>query len=284
MVADGAAGDFQAKAEWVAPPPVPQTIADNARIALFADWGTGLYGAPAIARSIEGLDRCEVLLHLGDTYYSGEDDEIRDRLIGTWPKRPAGTLNRALNGNHEMYSGGNGYFQALTSFFDQPASCFALQNSSWILICLDTAYEDFDLDQKQVAWVKSILAGAGTRKLLLFSHHQPFSQLGSQGPNLQVALADLLNTQRIHAWFWGHEHRLVIYEPHPKWGFKGRCMGHGGFPGFRDDLAGSHPDAYQWVILPAQPQAHAEGLRAECHRGSVRGLHDALLPCSSGPD
>jgi hypothetical protein len=243
------------KAEWVAPPPVPQTIADNARIALFADWGTGLYGAPAIVRSIEGLDRCEVVLHLGDTYYSGEDDEIRDRLIGTWPKRPAGTLNRALNGNHEMYSGGNGYFQALTSFFDQPASCFALQNSSWILICLDTAYEDFDLDQKQVAWVKSILAGAGTRKLLLFSHHQPFSQLDSQGPNLQVALADLLNTQRIHAWFWGHEHRLVIYEPHPKWGFKGRCIGHGGFPGFRDDLAGSHPDVYQWVILPAQPQA-----------------------------
>ena len=243
------------KAEWVAPPPVPQTIADNARIALFADWGTGLYGAPAIARSIEGLDRCEVVLHLGDTYYSGEDGEIRDRLIGNWPKRPAGTLNRALNGNHEMYSGGKGYFQALTSFFDQPASCFALQNSSWILICLDTAYEDFDLDQKQVAWVKSILAGAGTRKLLLFSHHQPFSQLDSQGPNLQVALADLLNTQRIHAWFWGHEHRLVIYEPHPKWGFKGRCIGNGGFPGFRDDLAGSQPDVYQWLILPAQPQA-----------------------------
>ena len=76
------------KAEWVTPPPVPQTIADNARIALFADWGTGLYGAPAIARSIEGLDRCEVVLHLGDTYYSGEDGEIRDRLIGNWPKRP----------------------------------------------------------------------------------------------------------------------------------------------------------------------------------------------------
>ena len=40
------------KAEWVAPPPVPQTIADNARIALFADWGTGLYGdRPSPGRS-----------------------------------------------------------------------------------------------------------------------------------------------------------------------------------------------------------------------------------------
>lgn len=243
------------KAAWIDPPPTPQTIPDNARIALFADWGTGLYGAPAISKCIEGLDRCDVVLHLGDTYYSGEDGEIRDRLVGGWPKRPNGTLNRALNGNHEMYSGGKGYFQALSSFFHQPASCFALQNAHWILICLDTAYEDFDLDPKQVAWVKSILAGAGTRKLILFSHHQPFSQLDSQGPKLQVALADLLKSQRIHAWFWGHEHRLVIYDPHPKWGFKGRCIGHGGFPSFRDDLPDAHGNLYQWLILPAQPYA-----------------------------
>ena len=243
------------KATWIDPPSAPQTIPDNARIALFADWGTGLYGAPAITKCIEGLDRCDVVLHLGDTYYSGEDNEIRDRLVGSWPKRPNGTLNRALNGNHEMYSGGKGYFQALTGFFNQPASCFALQNANWILICLDTAYEDFDLDPKQVAWVKSIVAGAGTRKLILFSHHQPFSQLDSQGPKLQVALADLLNSQRIHAWFWGHEHRLVLYDPHPKWGFKGRCIGNGGFPGFRDDLPDAHGNLYQWLILPAQPQA-----------------------------
>lgn len=243
------------KAAWIEPPPAPQAIPDNARIAVFADWGTGLYGAPAITKCIEGLDRCDVVLHLGDTYYSGENDEIRDRLIGAWPKRSNGTLNRALNGNHEMYSGGKGYFEAITTFFHQPASCFALQNSKWILICMDTAYEDFDLDPKQVAWIKAMVAAAGTRKLILFSHHQPFSQLDSQGPNLQVALADLLNTQRIHAWFWGHEHRLVLYEPHSKWGFKGRCVGNGGYPGFRDDLPNAHGDLYQWLTLPAQLQA-----------------------------
>jgi hypothetical protein len=179
--------------------------------------------------------------------------------VGNWPKRPAGTLNRALNGNHEMYSGGKGYFQALGDFFQQPASCFAMQNSKWILACLDTSYNDFDLDAKQVAWLKSIVAGAGTRKLILFSHHQPFSQLDDQGPRLQVALADLLSKQRIHAWFWGHEHRLVLYDPHPLWGLKGRCIGHGGFPGFRDDLPGAHGDLYQWLILPAQP--HVPGAR-----------------------
>jgi hypothetical protein len=250
------------KAEWSDPPPVAQTIPDNARIALFADWGTGLYGAPAITKCIEGLDRCDVVLHLGDTYYSGENDEIRDRLIGNWPNRPAGTINRTLNGNHEMYSGGKGYFQALSSFFQQPASCFALQNSQWILVCLDTAYQDFNLDEKQVAWVNSIVNAAGTRRLLLFSHHQPFSQLDDQGPNLQIALADLLNTQRIHAWFWGHEHRLVLYDPHPTWGFKGRCIGHGGFPAFRDDLPDAHGNVYQWLIRGEIPRLCRGGSRS----------------------
>jgi len=243
------------RAVWIDPPPVPEPIADDAQMAVFGDWGTGLYGAPAIAQTIAGLSRCDVVLHVGDTYYSGEDGEIHDRLVGDWPKRPAGTLNRSLNGNHEMYSGGKGYFQALADFFHQPASCFAMQNANWILVCLDTAYKDFDLDAKQVAWLKSIVAAAGTRKLVLFSHHQPFSQLDDQGPKLQIALADLLNQQRIHAWYWGHEHRLVIYDPHPVWGFKGRCIGHGGFPSFRDDLPDAHGDLYQWLILPAQPQA-----------------------------
>jgi hypothetical protein len=242
------------KAAWIAPPPVPQTIPDNARIAVFADWGTGLYGAPAIKQSIEGLDRCDVVLHLGDTYYSGEAGEIQERLIGCWPNRPAGTINRSLNGNHEMYSGGKAYFDALASFFQQPASCFALQNSGWILVCLDTSYQDFDLDGAQVEWLNSIVNAAGTRKLILFSHHQPFSQLDDQGPKIQAALAGLLNAQRIDAWYWGHEHRLVLYDPHPKWGFKGRCIGNGGFPQFRDDLPGIGGNIYQWINLAEQPQ------------------------------
>jgi hypothetical protein len=32
---------------------------------------------------------------------------------------------------------------------------------------------------------------AGQRKLIPFLHHQPFSRLDKQGPNLQAALADL---------------------------------------------------------------------------------------------
>src|SRR5207248_11801180 len=144
-------------------------------------------------------------------YYSGDDDEIRDRLIGGWPNRN-NAVNRTLNGNHEMYSGGKGYFKALTSFFKQSSSCIALQNSRWLILGLDTAYEDFDISGPQVDWATKMIAGAGTRKVILCSHHQPFSALDDQGPNLQAALGQLLDTQRIEAWFWGHEHRLVVYE------------------------------------------------------------------------
>src|SRR5579862_1013884 len=180
---------------WIAPPEGTESIDDDAVIAIFSDWGTGLYGAPPIAVSISQLKRCDVALHLGDTYYSGSDREIQERLIADWPRVSAKTVSRTLNGNHEMYSGGVGYSQALKSpTFAQQASCFAMQNKEWLLICLDTAYVDFDLDGAQVDWVKRRIAAAGSRKVLFFSHHQPFSVLSGGGENLQAKLGPILES------------------------------------------------------------------------------------------
>ncbi len=242
------------KAPWLEPPAIPEAIPDDVTLALFSDWGTGLYGAPVIANTIRKLPRCDIALHLGDTYYSGTGDEVTDRLTGDWPVRP-GTLNRALNGNHEMYSGGQGYFAALSSFFKQSSSCFAMQNASWLILGLDTAYNDFDLDQSQVDWATKLIAAAGVRKVILCSHHQPFSTLDAQGPNLQAALGPLLDQQRITAWFFGHEHRLMVYEPHHKWGVKARCIGHGGFPAFRDTDIGAGGNIYKWIHMHSRPYA-----------------------------
>lgn len=261
------------KHAWIAPPLQPEKIEDDAAIAIFSDWGSGLYGAPPIANSVAKLERCDVALHLGDTYYSGGDDEIRDRLVADWPKRNSKTVNRALNGNHEMYSGGHGYFKALAAApFNQPASCFAMQNSKWLLICLDTAYIDFDLDPSQVEWATKLCNAAAGRKVILFSHHQPVSQLDKQGPKLQTALHDLLEGQRIYAWLFGHEHRVVIYEPHSKWGLKARLIGHGGFPEFRDNVPGSGGGELHFVQLGAKPNAPA----AELLDGPNRFIADSL--------
>ena len=59
-----------------------------------------------------------------------------------------------------------------------------------------------------------VLAKDAGKKVLLFSHHQPFSLLDSQGPNLVAPLSSVLATGQIHGWYWGHEHRCVLYDQH----------------------------------------------------------------------
>jgi hypothetical protein len=132
-----------------------------------------------------------------------------------------------------------------------------MQTANWLILGLDTAYNDFDIDHAQAEWAKQMVAGAGTRKVILCSHHQPFSALEKdQGPNLYRALHELLDARCIEAWFWGHEHRLVVYEPHLTWGVKGRCIGHGGFPAFRDtQIGGVGGGVYHWIHLQPRPNA-----------------------------
>ena len=208
-------------------------------VAVTADWGTGLYGAPKIANAMRKLAagrKFDVLMHLGDVYYAGTEAEVKERFLELWPT-DAGRISRALNGNHEMYSGGFGYFQLMLPALNQPCSYFALQNEEWVLVGLDTAYVEHDIDTTQVAWLNLILKNAAVaskkRKVVLFSHQQPFSRLDTQGPKLQNALAHLLQERLITAWYWGHEHQCVLYDEHPTWGLYGRCLGHGGIPEVR---------------------------------------------------
>jgi hypothetical protein len=207
----------------------PETVGDTFQVAMTGDWGTNLYGAPKIAQRIAATGPFDLLLHLGDVYYSGTPDEIKERFLGPWPFA-AGRLHRAINSNHEMYSGGYGYFDLVLPRFQQPASYFALQNTHWLLVGLDTAYIDHDMDPRQVAWLEALAAGRGQRKLVLFSHQQLFSRLGSQGDKLVAKLQQLLTTRQITAWYWGHEHQCVLYDRHANWGLIARCLGNGGIP------------------------------------------------------
>jgi hypothetical protein len=216
---------------FLPPPARPETSANDLRIALFSDWGTGMYGAPHIKSAIE-LDKggFDYVIHLGDTYYTGEEDEIERSLIRGWP-RVGGAVNRALNGNHEMYSGGHAYFKRALPALDQSSSVFAFQNDHWLIVGLDTAYKDWDLGQGQDRWLVDLVSVAGDRRLILLTHHQPFSNTKQeQGPRLQARLKPLLDAKRIFAWYWGHEHVCAIYDAHPTWGLYGRCLGNGGMP------------------------------------------------------
>lgn len=215
-------------------PPISATpMPGRCKIGILGDWGTGLYGAPVIAASLVADPKpCDVLIHLGDVYYSGTLEEIRHRFLDIWPKLP-GCIHRALNSNHEMYAGGYGYFDMTLPTFGQAGSYFALENEHWTLVGLDLAYKDHAIDEDQAAWLERIVEQAGARRIILMSHHQLFSAFETQGDALWAhpRFGQLLRDKRIFAWYWGHEHGCYLYEqPEARSGVWGRCIGHGGMP------------------------------------------------------
>jgi hypothetical protein len=224
----------------------PERIPDDATVALASDWGTGLYGAPKIADQMRRIGGFELLMHLGDVYYSGTEDEVQERFLNLWPMT-AGRRTVAVNSNHEMYSGGFGYYQLALPSIGQRSSYVAFENAHWLLVVLDTAYLDHDMDNEQVAWLNLVIKqssaanGGKAKKLVLFSHQQLFSRLGNQGPKLLAALRHLLDARAITAWYWGHEHQCVIYDAHPTYGLLCRCLGNGGIPELRKQETISAP-------------------------------------------
>jgi hypothetical protein len=145
-----------------------------------------------------------------------------------------------------------------------------MQNDNWVLIVLDTAYhqtfggQEGVFDDSQMEWLSAIIQAADDRKVVLFSHHQPFTQLDTtnKGGNLIAQLDSRQLANKIFAWYWGHEHRCVLYDPHPTYGFRGRCVGHAAFPEFRVDLGNAlaSPEfGSQWRQLPAKDGQNEDG-------------------------
>ena len=238
---------------WLTAPDTPEPFGNGrrARVALLSDWGTGLYGAPVSAASIARDGGYDLLMHLGDVYYSGTRQEVQHRFLDVWP-RVSGATSRALNSNHEMYTGGEGLFRLTLPEFGQAATYCALQTADWLLVGLDSAYADHDLYGRQVSWLEQLLERSGDRRVVLFSHHPPFSLFDRQGPVLVERLAQVLEARRVFAWYWGHEHRCVLYDRHPVWQVLGRSIGNGGYPAYRDRLGRYDRRDEVWRRVPGR--------------------------------
>jgi hypothetical protein len=133
---------------------------------------------------------------------------------------------RALNGNHDMYCGGVGYFGHLLPSIGQTASYFSLGNDHWQLVALDTAYVGHNLTRPQVEWLDAQLARA-TRTILL-THHHLVSPFRRPGYRLDDWLRPFMRDGRLYGWIWGHDHYLMEFAD--LLGVKCRCIGHGGVP------------------------------------------------------
>lgn len=232
------------------PEPATATLPERCRLVIVGDWASGLPRARAVADQMreELLDAEKTgveahAVHLGDTYYSGLPGEIRDRLLKWWPVHPdeADRFGSwALNGNHEMYSGGYGYFDHLLTdprFARQAeSSWFVLDHPAFRFVCLDTAWDETGLHDKrddcglqdpQGQYVGR-LAKEGERRMVMFSHHPLFS--GDEPDHyLKNKVSTALETGRVHAWFWGHDHVAEAYKEANRVKYP-RCVGHGGIP------------------------------------------------------
>ncbi|WP_437585906.1 metallophosphoesterase family protein [Sorangium sp. So ce1000] len=228
-------------------PAHPQTIRipNKTTIALLGDWG----GGPAslagrrVGRAVERL-KPDYTIHLGDVYYfGGLLARERLNLVDIWPGAPGTSF--ALNSNHEMYAGAQGYFKIAlnprrrTPFTAQQGnSYFALENDAWILVGLDSAYfSDWcelsmvgRLDEGQLAFLEE-QASKG-KQMVVFSHHEGLVLNGTATTPFWAQVAPLL--PRGGYWYWGHAHAGIVYTPQPGAAqgaqIHGRCVGHGCIP------------------------------------------------------
>jgi Calcineurin-like phosphoesterase len=214
---------------FVPPPADPVAMADTSEVVLVGDWATALPQALNVSRAIRGrlqtgppMERHVV--HLGDTYYSGLREEYDHRFLPHWPVDVGSPVSSwSLNGNHDMYTGGHGYFETLLKDArfgrQQGSSNFVLRNGYWQLVALDSAYQapdDPSLSDEQQSWLARAVNGGSRpapRQTVLLSHHQAFSAYGDSAVSGKLA-ADVtraLGGTRVAAWFWGHEHRGTVY-------------------------------------------------------------------------
>lgn len=209
------------------------------RVLMIGDWGTHMPDNAALLRQALKKFSPDVIIHLGDVYYSGTIEEctanvldVLDDIIGAVkPKqRPAFF---AIPGNHDYYSGGAGFYRTISkvnSGIDgctQQASYFCLrtEDDKWQFLGMDTGYGDRNPIDKQApalqthegSWHRDKLVNfKGTTVLL--SHHQLVSAKedlnGGTRPYLNENLYEIFKTyfDRIAAWYWGHEHNFILFQ------------------------------------------------------------------------
>jgi 3',5'-cyclic AMP phosphodiesterase CpdA len=288
---DGKAPQYVPPAQDTVPCALPPPGSPDGllRVAVLGDWATGEAEALAVLDQVM-KQQPDLIIHVGDIYYSGTFDECQRNFLG--PLAAARQKYRSipvytLPGNHDYYSGGQGFFSILPQLnlatphaSIQRNSFFCLQNDWWQLQGMDTGYNDHDLlrisdditflQDVEAGWHQQRLAEAGSRKIILFSHHQLFSafatigKVGLSGPQFQNPfltknLQDwrAAGASNIVAWYWGHEHLLEVYAvpgtPGVALPVRGRCVGNSAFPVF-DNVGAYTPQPQSPIPLEPAPE------------------------------
>jgi Calcineurin-like phosphoesterase len=266
----------------------------DATIAIVGDWGTGEDASKQVLAQIARKSP-DVVIHLGDIYYSCTDFEVENYFLKIWNQYFDITKisTYTLSGNHDMYSGGAPYYRLLKTL-GQPASYCCIRNDHWQFVMIDTGINDRNptgsvptfLQKGEVPWIEERIAQAAGRKTVLLSHHQLFTRFsnivdpppsGQAGLAINATLQGQLSTviPQIALWIWGHEHDMVIYDEQQ--GVLARCLGNGAIPVL--------PDPYP-PVGPPQPW-HPEITADETIRPVMNGqflTHGYAIMKLKGPN
>lgn len=209
-------------------------VAGKIRVALLADFGTGLAPSRFIARQI-AVDRFDAAVHLGDVYYTGEIHEY-ERYFET-PLEPAlrnGTKLFVIPDNHDAYSGFHAYADFLKRRLTQKGSYFAIETKFVQFIGVDTIWHS-DRGRIEDAHLREWLAErfaagrAADRANVLLTGHQPYSY---KKTTLEPLNGDVLSLAQgaLDLWFWGNTHYCALFDRSSATPYYGSCVGHAGYP------------------------------------------------------
>jgi hypothetical protein len=234
--------------------PAVASIPDQLSIAIGGDFGTGNWGtatdpAPSTKIATKGIPGVtpNITIHLGDVYYEGSSAEEKKNLVTLWPQGSGPASSYTMNSNHEMYSGAKPFFvEALGSPLfsaQKPYSFFALENTNWVIVGLDSAYYS---DELTLYMNGSLGAGAQVdflkaqvqkgKRMILLTHHNGLAEDGSGPTGLWNEVMGCFPAGSGPAyWYWGHVHAGVVYQPQS--GINCRCTGHAALPwGYASEL------------------------------------------------
>ncbi len=218
-------------------------LPSNSRVLMIGDWGTHMDDNAALLRQALRKFEPDVIIHLGDVYYSGTVEECKRNVLDVIDKAVADLkLDRrpaffAIPGNHDYYSGGSGFYQTISKVNSgvagatQQASYFCLRtmDDKWQFLAMDTGYGDRNpieqtapgLQVHETEWHYDKLETFSGSTILL-SHHQLYSAKeklnGGTRPYLNEALYATFKKHfdRVAAWYWGHEHNFIVFEDNLK--------------------------------------------------------------------
>ncbi|HTL63642.1 MAG TPA: metallophosphoesterase [Pseudolabrys sp.] len=262
------------------------TLPATSKLLIIGDWGTHMDDNVALLRQALKKFTPDAIIHLGDVYYSGTVPECKDNVLDVLDglaKEPG--MKRVpfftMPGNHDYYSGGAGFYGTIAQVNSSLAKClqkasyFCLRtvDDNWQFLAMDTGINDRNpvdhmapsLEKSEVMWHHDKLDNFKGTTILL-SHHQLFSANSKIADGQRPWLNESLNAvfrpyyDRIAAWFWGHEHNLVIFKDNQTFGDtvglrKGRLVGCSAYEEAQNESPyDKHPDCTPVEYLPNMPQ------------------------------